>query len=128
MTREDFEELIRQAINAIPPKVGVRLDNVAFVVENTRPRRPGEYGIRGGGLLLGLYQGVPLSNRGPHYNFALPDKITIFQDAIELVGGGDPLKTRQQVFDTVHHEIAHYLGLSEKEVRAWEHRRHNVRH
>lgn len=123
MTRDDFEELIRQAINAIPPKVGARLDNVAFVVENTRPRRAGEHGIRGSGFLLGLYQGVPLGSRGPQYNLALPDKITIFQDAIELVGGGDPIKTRQQVFDTVHHEIAHYLGLSEREVRVWERKR-----
>lgn len=123
MTREDFEELIRQAINAIPPTVGKKLDNVAFVVENHRPRRPGEFGIRGGGILLGLYQGVPLGSRGPNYSFVLPDKITIFQDAIEMVSGPDPEQIKTQVFDTVHHEIAHYLGLSEKEVRKWEQRR-----
>ncbi len=124
MIRDEFEELVRQAINAIPPKVGAKLDNVAFVVENGRPLRRGEFGIRGGGLLLGLYQGVPLGSRGPNYSFALPDKITIFQDAIETVSGSDPEKIKAQVFDTVHHEIAHYLGLTEAEVRKWEKRRH----
>lgn len=123
MTREDFENIITEAINAIPPKVGKKLENVAFVVENGRPARRGEFGIRGGGILLGLYQGVPLGNRGPNYQFALPDKITIFQDAIEMVSGDDPVKIKSQVFDTVHHEIAHYLGLSEREIRAWEKRR-----
>lgn len=128
MTREDFEDLIRQAINAIPPTVGKKLDNVAFVVENRRRPRPGEYGIQGGGLLLGLYQGVPLGNRGPNYTFALPDKITIFQDAIELIAGDDPDRIRQQVFDTVHHEIGHYLGLNEQQVRRWERQRKKLKH
>lgn len=127
MTREEFEELIRQAINIIPPTVGKKLDNVAFVVENQRHPRSGEFGVRGGGILLGLYQGIPLGSRGPNYQFALPDKITIFQDAIEMVSGHDPEKIKVQVFDTVHHEIAHYLGLDEKQVRAWEKRRRSER-
>lgn len=127
MTREEFENLITQAINAIPPTVGARLDNVAFVVENQRHPRSGEFGVRGGGILLGLYQGIPLGSRGPNYQFALPDKITIFQDAIEMVSGHDPEKIKVQVFDTVHHEIAHYLGLDEKQVRAWEKRRRSER-
>lgn len=123
MTREEFEECIRQAINSIPPSVGAKLDNVAFVVAEHRQPRPGEFGIRGNGLLLGLYQGVPLGSRGPQYNFVLPDKITIFQDAIEQISGSDPIQIRRQVFDTVHHEIAHYLGLDERQVRQWEKRR-----
>ena len=123
MTREAFEGLIREAIDVIPPAVGKRLENVAFVVDDRRPASPGEFGIRGQGLLLGLYQGVPLGQRGPNYQFALPDKITIFQDAIEMVSQNDPEKIRTQVFDTVHHEIGHYLGLNEKEVRRWEQRR-----
>lgn len=125
MTREEFEQCITAAINVIPPNVGKKLDNVAFVVENGRRPRRGEFGIRSGDILLGLYQGVPLGSRGPNYQFALPDKITIFQDAIEMVSGHDPEKIKAQVFDTVHHEIAHYLGLSEREVRAWEKRRRN---
>ncbi len=121
MTLEDFETLIRAAINAIPPKVGKRLENVAFVVENiARPAHRGEQPIASRGILLGLYQGVPLGSRGPNYTFALPDKITIFKDSIEQVSGGDPKKIRHQVFSTVHHEIAHYLGLNERQVREWE--------
>lgn len=124
MTLEDFEALIREAIDAIPPKVGQRLENVAFVVENfARPARTAEHPITTRGILLGLYQGVPLGSRGPNYTFALPDKITVFKDSIEQVAGDDPEKIRQQVADTVHHEIAHYLGLNEREVRQWEKRR-----
>ena len=124
MTLEEFEALIREAISVIPPKVGQRLENVAFVVENfARPARRGEQPIATRGILLGLYQGVPLGSRGPNYTFALPDKITIFKDSIEQVSGHDPAIIRQRVFDTVHHEIAHYLGLNERQVREWEKRR-----
>lgn len=124
MTLEEFEVLITEAINAIPPKVGARLDNVAFVVENyARPAGSREQPIVTRGVLLGLYQGVPLGSRGPHYTFTLPDKITIFKDSIERVSGDDPDKIRRQVFSTVHHEIAHFLGLDEAAVRRWEHRR-----
>lgn len=124
MDRADFEKLIVAAVGHIPERLRRRMNNVVFVVENrSRPPVAGEERIRRGDVLLGLYQGVPLTQRGPHYSLVLPDKITIFQDVIEEIAGGDPERIRSIVVDTVHHEFAHHLGFSEPEVRAWERKR-----
>ncbi len=116
------------AFAAIPARIRNRMENVAFVVEDA-PRRPrrGERGIHGYGTLLGLYEGVPMTRRGPHYGWVLPDKITIFQQPIELLakGGGDIARI---VRDTVWHEVAHHLGMSEPDVWRWESRRTRTRH
>lgn len=125
MTRADFEQCIVDAIAGVPEHIREKMENLAFVVED-RVRDPGadEEGIEGDdGTLLGLYQGVPLIHRGPGYQYALPDKITIFQPTIERLGRGDPARIRAIVHDTVLHEIAHHIGFSEMEVRQWEGRR-----
>ena len=81
---KQFERWVAEAIEILPP-VGKRaMENVGFVVEReVRKRKAGEVGIRRGHTLLGLYEGVPKTKRGPHYYWVLPDKITIFQEAIE---------------------------------------------
>lgn len=117
----DFEAEVFAALRAIPARFRDKISNVAFIVE-TEARRlsRGERPIRVGGILLGLYQGIPLGQRGPGYSGVLPDKITIFQDAIEAVGQGDPERIRQIIRHTVWHEIGHYFGMSEAEVQRWE--------
>ncbi|OHA02134.1 MAG: hypothetical protein A3H71_00790 [Candidatus Sungbacteria bacterium RIFCSPLOWO2_02_FULL_48_13b] len=121
---KQFERWVAEAIEILPP-VGKRaMENVGFVVEReVRKRKAGEVGIRRGHTLLGLYEGVPKTKRGPHYYWVLPDKITIFQEAIEELGGGDPIKIREIVVETVWHEVGHHLGFGEKELRAMESRR-----
>ena len=111
MELAEFEQLVNEAIGQIPDNVRRNLKNVAFVVEHYhRQPRSNEIVIRRGAVLLGLYQGVPLTRRGgPSYNMVLPDKITIFQYTIEQIAGGDPVQIRKIVTDTVHHEIGHYL-------------------
>jgi predicted Zn-dependent protease with MMP-like domain len=124
VTREQFEGFVREALEKIPEPVKRRISNVAVVVEDEmRSARRSELPITRQGELLGLYQGVPLGRRGGGYNLVLPDKITIFQIAIERIAGPDPEKIKRQAQLTVWHEIAHHLGMSEPEVRAWERRR-----
>lgn len=123
MTREEFERAVEDAILAVPKRLRDRIENVVFVVENHRDARPGERGIGSHGTLLGLYHGIPLTRRAGGYSGVLPDKITLFQDTIEAYAGPDPAGIRRQVFSTVHHELAHYFGFSESQVRGWERKR-----
>ena len=121
MDLNEFETLVRRAIQDVPKRFLDRMDNVAFVVEPShRPAINSEIKILRGGKLLGLYQGVPYGKRGPWYSGVLPDKITLFQDTIEEVAGGDPARIEKTVIATVEHEIAHYFGMNEAEVRKWE--------
>lgn len=120
MKRELFEQLVDDAVMSIPKRIRDRIENVAFVVEDDpRDARATERAVRSKGVLLGLYQGVPLGKRGPYYSGVLPDKITIFKTAIERVAKDDA-GIQQLVREVVHHEIAHFLGMNESEVRAWE--------
>ncbi len=73
-----------------------------------------------GDTLLGLYEGVPLDKRGWYYHMALPDRITLFQGPLERCGNGD---IRQAIYETLWHELAHHIGMNEKEVRAAERRK-----
>ncbi len=124
MEIDEFERQIQQAILAVPERFRAKMQNVAFVVEpGIRPATTNEHGILRRGVLLGLYQGVPYGRRGPWYSGVLPDKITIFQEPIERLAGGDPDRVTEIVASTVHHEIAHYFGMNETEVRKWEHDR-----
>lgn len=105
----------------VPAPVRQRIENVAFVIEDTpRRARQQEQEIQAHGILLGLYEGVPLPDRSAYYSGVLPDKITIFKDAIEAVAGSDLKLQRQQVHEVVFHEIGHYLGMDERTVRRWE--------
>jgi predicted Zn-dependent protease with MMP-like domain len=73
--------------------------------------------VRGNTTLFGLYEGVPTTKRGSSYSMVLPDKITIFKMPIERYFGDDPEKMHDHVRDVVLHEIGHYFGLSDKEIR-----------
>lgn len=110
--------MIIEAEEKLPQQAKGAMRNVAFVVEDeARPKHPGERGIRGHGILLGLYEGVPLSRRGTSYFGVLPDKITIFKKPIEELAQGDPEKIKEIVKETVWHEVGHHLGFSEAGIR-----------
>ena len=66
--------------------------------------------------LLGLYQGVPLTQRGAFYAGALPDKITIFRGPLERMYGGDPQRLRREIRRVVLHEVAHHFGISDERL------------
>jgi predicted Zn-dependent protease with MMP-like domain len=111
--REHFEELVRRAMDDLPPEIVVRLDNVDVTVEEW----PTAQQLRSAGIserhtLLGLYQGVPLTRRTHGYNMLLPDRVTIFQRPLEGISRDEDDLVRR-VRDTVVHEIAHHFGISD---------------
>ena len=112
MTREQFEGLVREALNQLPEEIHARLDNVDLVVEDwpTREQLAGS-GIEDGQYLLGLYEGIPLTERYG-YHMVLPDKITLFQQPIEAVCSSEE-ETVKEVRDTVVHEVAHHFGIDD---------------
>ena len=112
MTRSEFERLVRQAIGEIPEDLRRHLDNVDLIVED----RPSQGQLVGSGvekddLLLGLYEGLPLTERSD-YGMVLPDRITLFQEVIEEVCEGRD-EIVQEVRETVIHEIAHHFGIDD---------------
>jgi predicted Zn-dependent protease with MMP-like domain len=121
MQQTDFENLVSEAIDALPPIGKAHLNNVAFFVEpEVREAKANEIHIKKGQLLLGLYQGVSLAKRGVNYSGALPDKITIFQKPIEFLAGDDPKKLKEILFGVVRHEVGHHLGFDETGIREHE--------
>lgn len=123
MTQEEFEKLVKQAAEDLPEKIRQKMENIAICVE----KRPTEEqlrktGIRYGGLLLGLYEGVPQTAWGKGFGQVLPDKITIFQESIENFASS-PEAIKELVKNVVWHEVAHHFGFSERGVRLLEEKR-----
>ena len=116
MNREtlDFYELVERALDGLPPELSSLLDNVAIVVEDW-PKRSTQPAAGGrGDALYGLYEGVPLTERGDSYYGVLPDRITIFRGSLERDFRADELE--EQVRITVVHEIAHFFGFDEERL------------
>jgi predicted Zn-dependent protease with MMP-like domain len=94
---------VAEALDSIPPGLTAAMDNVVVLVEDRHPEQPD---------LLGLYEGIALTERTSDYAGVLPDRITIYPDAIE-----DICATTEEVVDevaiTVVHEVAHHFGIDE---------------
>jgi predicted Zn-dependent protease with MMP-like domain len=105
---EEFERLAAEALDGLPDWVRRRLDNVEVMIEEEPPADvPG---------LLGLYEGIPLTERGSDYTWALPDRITLYRSSIEAHAGPDPEDLKTVVADTVIHEVAHFFGISDERL------------
>lgn len=116
MTDEQFDELITRAMDELPQKYIKGLENVAIVMaDEPTPEQVRKMHIDGRHLLLGLYEGIPLTQRGNNYNLVLPDKITIFKNSILSVANNDE-ELFEQIKRTLWHEIAHYYGLNHKRI------------
>ena len=111
MDRERFEGLVSQAIDSLPGEFLDVLDNIDIVVEDEPTRE--QLGKLRHGELLGLYDGVPLTERDSGYGLVLPDKITIFQKPIESKCHTDAQIARE-IRATIQHEIAHHFGISDE--------------
>lgn len=97
-----FDDHVKAALDSLPPHLAAALDNVAVVVEDEHPDDPD---------LFGLYEGIPLPERGDMAG-ALPDRITIFRLPLEEEFG-DPGELEREIRITVLHELGHYFGLDE---------------
>jgi predicted Zn-dependent protease with MMP-like domain len=103
VSRDDFEVLVGEALDTIPEELARLMTNVVVLVEDYSP--PGQN-------LLGLYYGVPLTERGQTYAGLLPDTITIYRIPI-LRQCRTPEEVINQVRVTVVHEVAHHFGITD---------------
>lgn len=103
MSAQRFDELVSDALDLIPPELAAAIDNVVVLVENRRPEEP---------ELLGLYEGIALTERDTTYAGALPDTITIYRDALLDICDSDG-DVVEEVAITVIHEIAHHFGIDD---------------
>jgi predicted Zn-dependent protease with MMP-like domain len=104
---ERFEELVAEALDAIPEALGRLMDNVAVFVED-RSRHGG---------LLGLYEGIPLTKRDNAYaGMVMPDRITIYRGPI-LARCRTEAEVVEQVTVTVVHEVAHHFGIDDRRLK-----------
>ncbi|MFD5824104.1 metallopeptidase family protein [Lentzea sp. NPDC060358] len=103
MTRARFEELVEEALDLVPPEFTHAMNNVVVLVEDRNPDEPS---------LLGLYQGIALTERSTDYGGALPDHIFIYREAIlDVCHTEDDVV--EEVTITVVHEIAHHFGVDD---------------
>jgi predicted Zn-dependent protease with MMP-like domain len=112
MTDEEFNDIVSQGIDALPAWVHQKLQNVAFLVKDEPSKKQRkEHALRKSETLFGLYEGVPLSERG-NESVTYPDTITIFKDPI-LTAYTSRDDIRTCVANTIWHEVAHYFGHNE---------------
>jgi predicted Zn-dependent protease with MMP-like domain len=98
-----FDELVADALDLVPADLAEAMDNVVVLVEPRHPDEPG---------LLGLYEGIALTERNSQYSGVLPDRITIYRDALlDLCSNEQQLV--EEVAVTVVHEVAHHFGIPE---------------
>ena len=114
----EFDSLITKAMNELPQEYIRGLDNVAIVYadEPDATQRQKSH-LDDHHLLLGLYEGIPLTKRGAGYTFVLPDKITLFKNSL-LAVSHTPAELFEQIKRTLWHEMAHYYGLSHADMDA----------
>jgi predicted Zn-dependent protease with MMP-like domain len=120
MERQRFEWLVARAVKSLPKEFRTRLENVDVVVEAWPTQdQLTKAGLRRGQILLGLYQGVPLTKRGRRYGLVAPDKITIFQRPIEARCRFEA-EIIAEIQRVVRHEIAHHFGIGDARLRQLE--------
>ncbi len=108
MSDDDFSDLVSDALDNIPSELAEAMNNVVVLVEGHHAAEPD---------LLGLYEGVALTDRDTTYAGALPDTITIYREPL-LAMCSDHAEVVDEVAITVVHEIAHHFGITD----AWLHR------
>jgi predicted Zn-dependent protease with MMP-like domain len=108
--RERFEQVVNEVLESLPDPFRSRLSNLAIIVEDSPPLEPHR-----GGLLLGLFSGVPMTLKSV-FSADPPNHIFLYQKNIEAVCSSEA-QIRRQIRDTLLHEIGHYFGLNEEELR-----------
>ena len=118
LSRIAFEELVQAALDTIPDELWATIDNVAVTVADwPTAQQRAAVDLAPGNLLLGLYEGVPLTGRSAGYGLVPPDLITIFRGPIlQVCPHGDEQAVCAQVRRTVLHEIAHHFGISDERL------------
>jgi len=117
MDKRKFEQLVEEALSEIHKEFKKYLKNITIIVEDNPPLDVFDrLGVNRRGLILGLYHGVPLKHRGPYYGNIPPDVISIYQKPIEKICSTEE-EIKHKVREVVRHEIGHYFGKSDKELK-----------
>ena len=109
ISEERFAALVTEAFDAVPARLAALLDNVVLFIEDEPPADEP--------YLLGLYDGVPLTERDSHYGGQLPDRIMVFRHPILEICETEEDVVRE-VRITVVHEIAHHFGIDDDRLHA----------
>ena len=107
MQRERFELLVEEAVRSLPRRFRKHMENISVLIDDWHPESRN---------ILGIYHGVPYQHRGPFYGNVAPDVITIYQRPIERICRTEE-EIRRKVREVVVHEVGHYFGFSERQLR-----------
>jgi predicted Zn-dependent protease with MMP-like domain len=113
-----FEKLVKEAVESLPAELRSRLENVVFIIEDNPPQYPEEW-EENGRELLGLYHGISKKDRGFWYGNVLPDRIIIYRRPLERISMSFQ-NLKENVRQTVFHEVGHYFGFDEESLRRFE--------
>jgi len=116
--RRFFEQLVKEAVESLPAELKIRLENVAILVEEDSPGRSRKW-LKSDQELLGLYHGISQKDRGFWYGNVLPDRIIIYRKPLERISANSQ-DLRENVRQTVVHEVGHYFGFGEEDLRRFE--------
>jgi predicted Zn-dependent protease with MMP-like domain len=105
--RDRFEELVGEALDDLPDELADRMDNVVVLVEDDPPE-PG---------LLGLYEGIPLTERDDYGGMVMPDRITLYRRPLCAAATTED-EVVDEVWVTVVHEVAHHFGIDDEQLEA----------
>jgi predicted Zn-dependent protease with MMP-like domain len=115
--RRRFERLVGIAMRRLPPDFDRYLDNVVIVsADDPSQEQRHRTGPNGDDLLFGLYEGVPLTERGTGYGMVLPDRITLFRRTFERACATEA-ETIEEIRRTIVHEVGHHLGWGEDRLK-----------
>lgn len=117
LTDQEFEKLISKAMDELPRRDIENLNNVVVTyADEPNGHQKQKLDLRHDSLLLGLYEGIPLTKRGAGYNLVLPDKITLFKLPILKYCAASHTELYEQIKHTLWHEIAHFYGLNHTDI------------
>ncbi|MBE2225408.1 MAG: metallopeptidase family protein [Anaerolineae bacterium] len=118
LSEEAFEKLVMEAIDGLPDFFKSKMENVAVLVQAWPSQDElNRAGVAPGHTLLGLYSGIPLTQRTQGYHSVPPDTITLYQGTIEMKAGHDDAALRYWVRHVFLHELAHHFGISDDRLR-----------
>ena len=116
MKREDFINIAEETLDSLPEEFRSRIQNVAILVEDFPPNQPSLRPGQQRRLLLGIFHGMPATKRSVFNLSTGPDYIVLYQKNIEAVCSSEG-EVRHQVRQTLIHELGHYFGMTEEQLR-----------
>jgi predicted Zn-dependent protease with MMP-like domain len=116
MKREHFVKVVEETLDSLPQEFRSRIRNVAVLAEDFPPNQPSPQSGQQRKLLLGLFHGVPTTKKSIFDVPAGPDHIVLYQKNIEAVCC-DEAEVREQIRLTVMHELGHYFGMDESQLK-----------